>query len=174
MAENIEIKARLADPETAHQLASALSDVPAQVLSQRDVFFRVPRGRLKLRWQGDDRAYLVYYERMDHTGPRSSIYHVSESQDPSALEQLLQAALGVRGEVCKQRTLYVAGQTRIHIDAVDGLGHFLELEAVLGPEQTPAQAYESVRSLMMQLGISEADLVDVAYIDLLEQQEVEA
>jgi predicted adenylyl cyclase CyaB len=169
MAENIEIKARLADPARTCRLARALSDVSAQVLSQRDVFFCVPRGRLKLRWE-DNRAYLVYYERVDDPGPRSSTYHVSESRDPASLEQLLACALGVRGEVRKQRTLYVAGRTRIHVDAVDGLGHFLELEAVLGPEQTAEQAYRVVRSLMQQLEITETDLVDVAYIDLLEQQ----
>jgi adenylate cyclase class IV len=170
MAENVEIKARLTDPVRAHRLAGALSDVPAQVLSQRDVFFCVPRGRLKLRWQGDDRGYLVYYERADDTGPRSSLYYVSESRDPAVLEQLLAAALGVRGEVRKQRTLYMAGDTRIHIDSVEGLGHFVELEAVLGPGQTSVQAYEVVRSLMDQLEVREANLVDVAYIDLLEQQ----
>jgi len=174
MAENIEIKARLTDPVRAHWLAGALSDVPAQVLSQRDVFFCVPRGRLKLRWQGGNRAYLVYYERADDTGPRSSVYYVSKSRDPAVLEQLLAAALGVRGEVRKQRTLYMTGKTRIHIDSVDGLGHFLELEAVLAPGQTSEQAYEVVRSLMDQLEVSEANLVDVAYIDLLEQQAKEA
>lgn len=174
MAENIEIKARLADPERAHQQARALSHAPAQVLFQRDVFFRIPLGRLKLRWQDNDRAYLVYYERVDDTSPRSSVYYVSESQDPAALEQLLTAALGVRGEVRKQRTLYTAGTTRIHVDAVDGLGHFLELEAALQPGQTSAQAHETVESLMERLGIAEADLVGVAYIDLLEQHEVEA
>jgi predicted adenylyl cyclase CyaB len=174
MAENVEIKARLLDPARVHRLARALSDVPARVFSQRDVFFRVPRGRLKLRWQGDDRAYLVYYERAAGTGPRSSVYYVSESRDPAGLQQILARALGVRGEVRKRRTLYMAGKTRIHLDLVDGLGYFLELEAVLGPGQASAQGYEAVRSLMDRLEVSEADLVDVAYIDLLERREVEA
>ena len=169
MAQNIEIKARVHDIARAHRLASALSDRPVESLSQRDIFFRTEGGRLKLRWQGDGRAYLVYYERADDAGPRSSVYHVAESQDPASLEEVLSAALGVRGEVRKHRTIYMVGTTRIHLDRVHGLGHFLELEAVLGPQQTLAQAYAMVASLMDQLAISDSDLIDVAYIDLLER-----
>lgn len=170
MAENIEIKAHLRDVARAHRVASALSDKPAETLSQRDVFFHTPRGRLKLRWQGDDRAYLVYYERPDQAGPRSSTFHVAESYDAASLEQALSAALGVRGEVHKRRTLYIVGSTRIHVDEVQGLGCFLELEAVLGAHQSSAQGYAMVSTLMDQLGVSDADLIDVAYIDLLERE----
>ena len=169
MAQNIEIKARLHDIARTHRLARALKDRPVERFSQRDVFFRTECGRLKLRWEGDGRAYLVYYERADGAGPRSSVYHVAESRDPASLEQVLSAALGVRGEVRKHRTLYTVGSTRIHLDQVHGLGHFLELEAVLGPQQTSAQAYAMISSLMDQLAVSESDLIDVAYIDLLER-----
>jgi predicted adenylyl cyclase CyaB len=168
VAENIEIKARLHDVARVHRLARALSDRPPTLLSQRDVFFCAPRGRLKLRWQGGGPAYLVYYERPDQAGPRSSAYHIAECHDAASVEQILSAALGVRGQVRKDRTLYVVGSTRIHVDQVHGLGHFLELEAVLDGCQTPAEGHAAVTSLMDQLGISEADLVDVAYIDLLE------
>jgi predicted adenylyl cyclase CyaB len=169
MAQNIEIKARVHDIARAHRVARAISDRPVERFSQRDIFFRTERGRLKLRWQGAGRAYLVYYERADDAGPRSSVYHVAESQDPASLEQVLSAALGVRGEVRKHRTLYMVGSTRIHLDRVHSLGDFLELEAVLGPQQTSTQAYAMVASLMDQLGISDSDLIDVAYIDLLER-----
>jgi predicted adenylyl cyclase CyaB len=170
MAENIEIKARLHDVERAHGVALALSDEPPQALRQRDVFFHTPHGRLKLRLQGEDRAYLVYYERPDQASPRSSVYYVAESHDAASLEQALSAALGVRGEVRKHRTLYVVGSTRIHVDEVQGLGHFLELEAVLGAEQTAAEGHAMVSTLMERLGISRTDLIDVAYIDLLERR----
>jgi predicted adenylyl cyclase CyaB len=86
------------------------------------------------------------------------------------MEHILSAAFGVRGEVRKVRTLYMAGHTRIHLDEVDGLGCFVELEAVLGPNQTAAQGRTIVDDLIARLEIQEQDLVNVAYIDLLEQR----
>jgi predicted adenylyl cyclase CyaB len=169
VAENIEIKARLHDVARTHRVASALSDRPAECFWQRDVFFHTQRGRLKLRWQEDDQAYLVYYERPDQASPRSSAYCVAETRDAASLERALAAALGVRGEVRKHRTLYIVGSTRIHIDQVQGLGHFLELEAMLDGQQTSAEGYATVASLMEQLGVSDDDLIAGAYIDLLER-----
>jgi adenylate cyclase class IV len=170
MAANIEIKAKVRDPERLRSLAEALSDTMARVLSQRDVFFCTPHGRLKLRVLAPNDAYLVYYERADATGPRRSDYYVSSTPDPVSLEHILSAALGIRGEVRKVRTLYMVGQTRIHLDEVEGLGHFVELEAVLGPHQTAQQGRAMVDELMEKLDIREQDLIDVAYIDLLERR----
>jgi predicted adenylyl cyclase CyaB len=169
MAANIEIKARALDPALLHRRAAAISDTPAQVIYQRDVFFDTPRGRLKLRVLEPDRAQLVYYERPDKPGPRISTYHISDTSDPDSLEQLLSSALGVRGQVCKVRTLYMVRNTRIHLDEVQGLGGFIELEAVLGPDQSAEEGYAAVNELVGILGIRESDLVDMAYIDLLEQ-----
>jgi predicted adenylyl cyclase CyaB len=170
MAANIEIKARVGDPAPLRSLIESLSDTAARVIPQRDVFFCSPRGRLKLRVQGPDEAYLVYYERIDTSGPKRSDYYVSNTSDPGSLERTLAAALGVRGEVHKVRTLYVVEHTRIHLDEVEGLGYFVELEAVLGPNQTVQESRAMVDALMEKLDIHEQDLVDVAYIDLLERR----
>ena len=169
MATNIEIKAKVRDPARLRILAEAVTETAARVIPQRDVFFCTAEGRLKLRVLGAERAYLVYYERADASGPRPSEYTISEVPDPASLEHILSAALGVRGEVRKVRTLYMVGHTRIHLDEVDGLGHFVELEAVLGPDQTATQGRTMVDDLMARLGIREQDLVNVAYIDLLEK-----
>ena len=80
---------------------------------------------------------------------------------------LLSAALGVRGEVRKRRTLLLSGQTRIHLDEVVDLGDFLELEVVLEPTQ-PAEDGELIaRELMRRLDVRDEDLVEGAYLDLL-------
>jgi adenylate cyclase class IV len=170
MAANIEIKARVHNMERLRQLVEALSDTPGQVIPQQDLFFHVPQGRLKLRVLAPDRACLVYYERNDASGPRPSAYCLSETSDPDSLEHVLSTALGIRGEVRKVRTLYMVGNTRIHLDAVEGLGDFMELEAVLGPKQTAEAGHAAVRELMQKLKIDEQDLIDVAYIDLLERE----
>ena len=153
MATNVEIKARVRDPERLRQLAEELSDTPAEVMHQRDVFLSTDRGRLKLRTISEIRGYLVYYERADVTGPRPSRYYLSETQDPASLERLLTEALGVRGTVVKVRTLFLVGQTRIHLDKVEGLGHFCELEVVLAEGQTAREGQLIAQDLMHRLDL---------------------
>ena len=88
-------------------------------------------------------------------------------EEPELLEPILTAALGVLGRVHKKRTLYCIGQTRIHLDQVEGLGHFIELEVVLSEGQSPREGREKATNLMEQLEISQSDLVAGAYLDLL-------
>jgi predicted adenylyl cyclase CyaB len=174
MATNVEIKAYVRDPERLRRLAEGVSDTPAEVIHQRDVFLNTERGRLKLRTTSSDHGYLVYYERANVSGPRPSEYYLSETQDPASLERLLTRAFGVRGTVVKVRTLYMAGNTRIHLDQVEGLGHFCELEVMLTEGQSAAEGQAIAEDLMRQLDIQEKDLVNVAYMDLLEQRAQES
>jgi predicted adenylyl cyclase CyaB len=170
MGTNVEIKARIGDMQRTRQIAESISDVPCQMIVQHDVFFCVDRGRLKLRVLDPKMGQLVYYERQNHAGPRASHYQISVTAEPELLERVLSAALGVRGTVDKRRYLYWVGNTRIHLDEVDGLGHFLELEVVLDRGQSEEQGTEAALALMARLGVSAEDLIDVAYIDLLEMQ----
>src|SRR5512143_696635 len=118
MPANIEIKARLRDSADLSRRAAALSDTPEQVIPQEDTFFNVPRGRLKLRQLGPGHGQLIYYERQDTSGPKRSNYLIAETADPAALKATLTAALGIRGVIRKRRSLYMVGQTRIHVDEV--------------------------------------------------------
>jgi predicted adenylyl cyclase CyaB len=171
MALNIEIKARLRDLERLTAQVASMADGPGQVIRQHDVFFLLPRGRLKLRVLGPSLGQLVYYEREDDLGPKLSGYLISVTHEPDSLERVLSAALGVRGVVDKVRHLYRVGQTRVHLDTVIGLGEFIELEVVLGPGQSQRDGERIAGQLMERLGIHEDDLIDVAYIDLLEAQQ---
>ncbi|HSB67662.1 MAG TPA: class IV adenylate cyclase, partial [Anaerolineales bacterium] len=78
-------------------------------------------------------------------------------------------AFGVRGVVSKVRYLFMVGQTRIHLDKVSDLGEFIELEVVLNSGQSDADGEWIANGLMRQLGITEQDLIDTAYVDLLEK-----
>lgn len=171
MARNIEIKATIHDIESLQRRAQAISDAACQVIEQEDTFFYSPHGRLKLRRLAHDHGQLVFYLREDSHGPKQSEYFIFETDQPESLKTCLAAAYGVRGVVSKVRTLYLAGQTRIHLDDVKGLGQFMELEVVLEPGQSDAQGEEIAQKLMTQLGITPDDLIDVAYIDLLEKTE---
>jgi predicted adenylyl cyclase CyaB len=146
-----------------------LSDTPCQVIPQVDTFFYSPQGRLKLRQLAPNHAQLVYYLREDSHGPKQSEYHIFETDQPEQLKSILAAAYGVRGVVRKVRYLYLAGQTRIHLDEVEGLGQFMELEVVMQPEQSSTEGESIAQDLMNKLEIKPEDLIGVAYMDLLEK-----
>ncbi len=169
MPTNIEIKARVRDFDRLRRRAEGLSDTPVQVIPQEDTFFHTPKGRLKLRLLRPDFAQLVYYERSDQGGPKRSNYYIYETHDPAGLKTALSLALGVRGVVRKTRYLYLAGQTRIHLDDVEGLGHFMELEVVLRKGQSEAEGQDIAEEMMVRLHIEEEDLLKGAYMDLIEK-----
>ncbi len=171
MPANIEIKARARDFPGLRRRAEALSGGPAQVIPQVDTFFHTDKGRLKLRELGPGRAQLVFYARPDASGPKRSDYHIFETADPEPLKVTLTLALGVRGVVRKTRYLYLVGQTRVHLDDVEGLGQFMELEVVLSTDQPDADGQAIAEDLMQELGVSSGDLLEGAYMDMLEERE---
>ncbi len=164
---NVEIKARLSNPDHTASIAAQIADSGPVMIEQEDVFFNCSKGRLKLRTFSDKTGQLIYYNRDSGNGPSECNYSIVETSDPSPIHSILTEALGVRGIIRKSRTLYMVGQTRIHLDDVSGLGKFVEIEVVLSPGQTTSEGTDIALSLMQQLGISENDLIDEAYIDML-------
>jgi predicted adenylyl cyclase CyaB len=164
---NIEIKARARDFGRAIQLAEKISDTKVELLCQEDTFFNTPAGRLKLRVFGPRSGELIYYVREDSKEATRSDYVITKTADPEGLKETLSLALGVRGVVRKRRLLYRSGPTRIHLDDVEGLGHFIELEYVMTAGEGFEQASKAVQELMHGLEIKDRDLVSHAYIDLL-------
>src|SRR5262245_33984201 len=171
MSTNIAIKSRVKDFARIKAIAEDLASSPGELIEQEDIFFEVPRGRLKLRIFSSFSAELIYYERADRLGPKESRYSIPRSSEPDALRAILQRSLGIRGIVKKQRILYLVGQTRIHLDEVGGVGSFVGLEVVMQNNQSPAEGAQIGRGLMTQLEIRDSDLVEQAYIDLLQQVE---
>lgn len=165
---NVEIKARIDDWSSLRERVEALAGPPVDRLHQRDTFYRTGHGRLKLRELGPERGQLIFYERPDETAAKTSHYVLFETTNPSDLNQLLTAALGERAVVVKERFLYLVEQTRIHLDRVDGLGEFLELEVVLDPADDEAAGRRTADSLIETLGIRADQRIDCAYVDLLE------
>jgi predicted adenylyl cyclase CyaB len=170
MPANIEIKAHARDFAEIKSRAEALSDSPCEIIQQEDTFFNSPQGRIKLRVLTEQRAQLVYYTRTDQSGPKRSDYHIFETSDAENLKIVLGLAYGVRGVVRKTRYLYLAGQTRIHLDEVSGLGQFMELEVVMQPGQSDQQGQAIAEDLMQKLGVIPADLLEGAYMDLIESK----
>ncbi len=167
MPRNVEVKARVTDFDALRRRVEPMSDTPVEVLDQRDTFFVVPHGRLKLRVLAPDDCELIYYDRPDGAGAKVSEYHVVRSSDPETFLKVLSAALQIRGVVAKRRFLYRIGHTRVHLDDVEGLGTFMEVEVVLDEGQSSEEGHAIAEKLLEDLKIGEADRVSGAYIDLL-------
>jgi adenylate cyclase class IV len=170
MPTNVEIKARIpsVDALLPRALSLAGDGAAPQQLHQDDTFFHVPRGRLKLRVFGDGTGELIHYHRPDAEGPKASDYEITPVADPDTLRSVLARACGIRGRVVKDRTLVLAGQTRIHLDRVDRLGDFLELEVVLREGQTETEGTAIAHRLLEALGVPADALLSGAYLDLLQ------
>ncbi|CAN5120968.1 class IV adenylate cyclase [soil metagenome] len=196
---NLELKVRCSNGVTLDALARralAGGAVHVQTMWQRDTYFVVPRGRLKLReWRreedggdvseagsyerGEAGAALISYVRPDHSGSRFSDYRIVSIDDPEALIPLLAGALGAKAVVEKRRAFYRYGDTRIHLDLVAELGAFVELETVLpGGEQAAARraASESAtiaehRAVITLLELDGLPAVAGSYCDLLAEKE---
>ena len=168
MARNIEIKARAQHFDQLSERAAELSPEAPLIFRQQDFFYDVPRGRLKLR-QFDDGtpAELIFYQRDDRDGPKASYYTRSPVTNPEAMHSLLTTALTTRGIVTKERHVYTIGRTRIHLDRVDGLGDFVELEVLLAQDDEEEDGHAEAHEMFAKLGVPESDLVAVAYVDLL-------
>ena len=172
MKRNVEIKAKVTGLDALRRIVEDLADSGPMELEQEDTFFACPRGRLKLRrFGGCAEAELIYYERSERSGPRESRCIVHPTADPDGLQEVLSAAFDIRGVVRKRRMVYLVGQTRVHLDQVEGLGEFVELEVVLHPEQRSSDGLTIAHKLMEKLGISPDQLRDRAYIDLLQDRE---
>lgn len=163
---NLEAKFPLADPARARLAAQALGYRERGVLAQRDTFFRVATGKLKLREQQDG-AWLIHYGRSESGGLQLSNYEIAVVADVDATRAILAAALGVLAEVRKRRVLLMRENIRLHLDIVEGLGEFGEIEAVVAPEDDPERSRARVGELLRALGIARADLIDVSYFELM-------
>lgn len=167
MARNIEIKARIDSVEMlAPEVAALAQDGPIEIV-QDDTFFACARGRLKLRALSAVAGELIFYERANQAGPKESFYVVSPTTSPDSLREVLSLACGQAGRVRKHRTLYLIGRTRVHLDRVEGLGDFVELEVVLRDGESSDSGEAEARRLMTVLGITPAQLREGAYVDLL-------
>lgn len=169
MTRNIEIKARVQSVEAMTRIVAAIADEGPTEIAQDDTFFRCEAGRLKMRTFSTDSGELIFYRRANQQGPKESFYVRSPTSAPGKLREALSLAYGQIGRVRKHRTLFLVGRTRIHLDRVEGLGHFLELEVVLADDEPAEVGIREAEELMQRLGIQPAQLIESAYVDFLAQ-----
>ncbi|HET6507124.1 MAG TPA: cytidine deaminase [Baekduia sp.] len=163
---NVELKARDRDPEATLAAALGHGAVDQGVLRQKDTYFAAREGRLKLR-EEDDGATLIAYARADAATARTSAYHLVDVPDPAALAAALDASLGTVVVVEKRRRLLLWEDVRIHLDRVEGLGTWVELEAVAPAGSDLSDEHRKVAELRAALDMGDEDVVAQGYAALL-------
>jgi homotetrameric cytidine deaminase len=167
-ARNVELKAHDPDPAATHAAALAFGAREVGTLTQRDTYFPVLSGRLKLREEDGAPAHLIAYHRADAAAARTSRYRCVDVPDPAALIAALTATHGPGPVIEKARRLLRWQNVRIHLDEVRGLGAFVELEAVVdGPDADLPAEHAKVAALRAALGIHDAAVTATGYADLL-------
>jgi predicted adenylyl cyclase CyaB len=164
---NIEFKARCADLQAVRERLEELGVPLDRRMRQVDTYFEVSSGRLKLREIGDGEAQLVQYHRPDESAVRACEYTVVPVKDAAGLKRALSLALGVRVVVDKVRELYLWDHTRVHLDTVEELGTFLELETVV-TDQTLENARAECERIKDALMIRDEDILSGSYADLMQ------
>ena len=163
----VEIKARSVNPE---KLRKILNESNARFIGtdhQVDTYFNVVNGRLKLR-EGNIENALIYYKRDDKPGPKKSDVKLYKSKPDSMLKGLLEDSLGVLAVVDKVREIYFIDNVKFHIDEVEGLGIFVEIEAIdKTGELGQKKLLEQCNYYLELFGINENELIPVSYSDLI-------
>jgi adenylate cyclase, class 2 len=167
---NVEIKAKCFHLDKVEAFLFANNARFVGVDFQKDTYFQVPEGRLKLR-EGNIENNLIFYKRNNQKGPKQSDFHLVPVPAPGALKALLAEALGIKIIVEKKRRIYYLENIKIHIDEVPGLGNFIEIEAgnQFNPVLTKEDLHRQCQELMTNLEIDSDSLIDNSYSDMLLQ-----
>ena len=166
---NIEIKARLTSLDAARQIAASLATKHLGVFEQVDTFFHCSSGRLKVRQVKGQPAELIAYHRPDTSEAKTSNYHLIRIDEGGQLIAALSSSLGKLQTVRKVREVFLYHNVRIHLDHVENLGDFLELESVVSGDVTESTARQRLDELVARFSIQKEDLKARAYADLLSE-----
>jgi adenylate cyclase class IV len=163
---NVELKVECHDLAAVRSRAVDAGASDHGCFHQVDTFFKTGSGRLKLRRESTGAA-LISYNRADEAAPRMSAYELVQVSDPEAIERVLSHVLPIRIVVRKRRCLLILNGTRLHLDRVEQLGDFVELETVVSNRSIGAARREAA-SVIRLLGLGDLPPQGQAYVDLLE------
>lgn len=169
---NVEFKAELRDLPLARSICRSLRATRVGVLAQTDTYFRVMSGRLKRRETEGEETEWIFYDRANRTRPKLS--HFTLYDEAHAQERFGSSPLPVWLTVRKNRELWLLGNVRIHLDEVEGLGTFLEFEAMVSRDHNLARCHEAIAGLRKAFGPALGEPIDCGYSDLLEQEREQA
>jgi adenylate cyclase, class 2 len=169
--ENVEFKAELLNLETARAICARLGARHQGLLRQRDTYYRLSGQRLKRRECPGRPAEWIRYGRPDVAGPRVSEYELFS--DGEAAARMGTDPGQPWATVAKVRDLYLLANVRIHLDEVEGLGSYLEFEAMVVGDHDRANCERAVENLRGAFASVLGRAVAVGYADLLAAAEGE-
>jgi adenylate cyclase len=164
--QNLEAKFKLPDLGRARRQAEAIGYSFKATLLQRDTFFQVKNGKMKLR-EEESGAWMIFYGRQDSQHLKLSSYEIVPIAEPEKTRAMMTRALGILATVRKTRILMMRANVRLHLDRVDALGEFGEIEAVLGEHGDPESSRPAVEQLLDALGVERAALIAGSYFEML-------
>jgi len=164
----VELKAKVNDLEPIRRKLRVLKAKPIGTFQQIDIYFDVPKGRLKLRQSNSEKTQLIYYERENISKPKRSNVFIVEIPEGKTFTALLRRILKVKATVKKTREIYRYQRTQIHLDTVDPLGCYVEFERKT--QNSPKEIERNRRlleKLMETLEINPESLEKLSYGDLV-------
>jgi len=163
----IEIKARCQDPSEIRQILEKNNAKLKGIDHQVDTYFKVKKGRLKLR-EGNIENHLIHYFRGNQAGPKKSEVLLYKSTPDSSLKSILATSIGVLTVVDKKREIRFIDNVKFHIDVVEGLGNFIEIEAIdMDGSISEAKLLEQCQFYIRLFGVKDEDLLENSYSDML-------
>jgi len=166
----VEIKARCSDQNKIRNILANHQAESKGTDHQIDTYFRVTKGRLKLR-EGSIENNLIHYHRENKEGPKLSNVTLFRSEPDSSLKEILTNSIGILVVVDKQREIYFIDNVKFHIDIVKELGTFIEIEAI---DETGIRGNDELlkqcQHYLELFEVPKHDLVSVSYSDLLMQK----
>lgn len=164
---NVEIKAKCSNPDKVRDILNAEGADYKGLDRQTDTYFHCDNGRLKLR-EGNIENALIFYKRENHSGPKVSEVTISKVANDHHIKDVLAQAYGIFIEVKKDREIYFLDNIKFHIDHIEDLGDFVEIEAIDSTGQLEKEELEEQCKHFLNLfGITPEDLLTHSYSDLL-------
>lgn len=167
---NHEFKARVKDLQEYENRLLKIDPEFRGTDHQTDTYFNVKRGRLKLR-EGNIENALINYDRDDIAGSKKSDVILYRHAPDDALKDILTKQFGIRVIVNKIRRIYFKGNIKFHFDTVEGLGSFIEVEAIDDKDEfTTEQLRAQCDHYLNFFGVTKEQLIDRSYSDMLEDK----
>ncbi len=164
---NVEIKAKCDNPQKIEKILKDIGANYKGLDNQIDTYFKVTNGRLKLR-EGNIENSLIFYDRPNQKGPKQSTFNLYKSQDLDKLKPLLVNSLEILVKVKKERKIFFHNYVKFHIDEVDGLGSFVEIESGdVEVERTIEELRDLCNYYIKLLDIKEEDMMKISYSDMI-------
>lgn len=166
---NIELKVSVKDFKETSRYLKKIGASSKGKFSQVDTYYKSKNGRLKIR-EIDHKIYqLITYHRRDQATSKISDYTIKklDKKELKRYKWHLNRTNGKSIKVSKKRELWIYKNTRVHLDKIQGLGRFIELETVVKNPNDLQQLEKEHQEVINLLNLSCFIKISKSYSDLL-------